>query len=228
MPHMPKKISHAILNKESSQSPLAPLLFGAATFFLPCGFTQSLQLYALTTGSAATSALLLGVFALGTAPALFGLGWASASLKGKTGRFFFQFSGVIVLLLGLWNMQNGFTAAGYPISFPSIAWGSNTSQAADTNVAYDGKIQTVRMTAGLRGYTPSRFTVRAGIPVKWIVDGTNAEGCVSVFQAPKLGIKKLLSRGDNVFEFTPDKPGTYAFSCSMGMYRGAITVVPST
>lgn len=228
MPRMPKKLSHLVLQRESSHSPIAPLLLGAATFFLPCGFTQSLQLYALTTGNALTSALLLAFFALGTAPSLFALGWASTSLKGKAGTFFFQFSGVAVIMLGLWNVQNGFAAAGYPLSFPRIAWNSSGISVADANVVFDGKTQTVRMTADRYGYSPSQFTVRAGIPVKWIVDGTKADGCVSVFQAPQLGIKKLLSRGENIFEFTPDTPGTYAFSCSMGMYRGAITVVPNT
>lgn len=229
VPRMPKRFSHFVLQQKSSQSPIAPLLFGAATFFLPCGFTQSLQLYALTTGSTLTSALLLAFFALGTAPSLFALGWASTSLKGKAGAFFFQFSGVVVIMLGLWNVQNGFAAAGYPLSLPRLAWNSSEGGvAADSNVVFDGKTQTVRMTADKYGYSPNRITVRAGIPVKWIVDGTKADGCVSVFQAPQLGIKKLLSRGENVFEFTPDTPGTYAFSCSMGMYRGAITVVPNT
>jgi len=228
LPHMPKRISHAMLKTESFQSPVTPFLLGAATFFLPCGFTQSLQLYALSTGSILSSSLLLFVFALGTAPALFALGWASTSLKGKAGTLFFQFSGVVVLLLGFWNVQNGFTAAGYPLAFPRIEWSTRAANGADPNVVFDGTTQTVRMSAGLRGYTPSHFTVRAGIPVKWIVDGTKAEGCVSVFQAPQLNIRKLLSRGDNVFEFTPQQPGTYAFSCSMGMYRGSITVVPQT
>ena len=228
LPHMPKRISHAMLKTESFQSPVTPFLLGAATFFLPCGFTQSLQLYALSTGSILASSLLLFGFALGTAPALFALGWASTSLKGKAGTLFFQFSGVVVLLLGFWNMQNGFTAAGYPLAFPRIEWSARAANGTDPNVVFDGTTQTVRMSAGLRGYTPSHFTVRAGIPVKWIVDGTKAEGCVSVFQAPQLNIRKLLSRGDNVFEFTPQQPGTYAFSCSMGMYRGSITVVPQT
>lgn len=228
IPRMPKSLSRFVLQHESSQSPIAPLLLGAATFFLPCGFTQSLQLYALTTGSALTSALLLACFALGTVPALFALGWASTSLKGKAGTFFFQFSGVVVIMLGLLNVQNGFVAAGYPLSLPRIAWNGSGASVADSNVVFDGKTQTIHMTADATGYSPNQITVRAGIPVKWIINGTKAEGCISVFQAPQLGIKKLLSRGDNVFEFTPDTPGTYAFSCSMGMYRGAITVVPNT
>lgn len=41
---------------------------GALTFFLPCGFTLAMQMYAMTTGSFVVGALTLGLFALGTAP----------------------------------------------------------------------------------------------------------------------------------------------------------------
>ncbi len=225
MPRMPKSISRGVMNMETGQPRRwTPLLLGAGTFFLPCGFTQSLQLYALTTGSALTSASILGMFALGTAPALLGLGWASSSLKGKAGTLFFQFSGALVIVLGLWNIQNGFTIAGYPLSFPQ--W-SGIVSAADGSP--EGGIQTIRMNVAYGGYEPNAFTIRAGIPTRWLIDGTNGGGCASVLQAPRLGISQTYLRpGINTLTFTAPQPGTYAFSCSMGMYRGTITVVPNT
>src|SRR5207253_2976505 len=39
-PKMPRFISRRVMNAEGKEHPLAPLLLGAATFFLPCGFTQ--------------------------------------------------------------------------------------------------------------------------------------------------------------------------------------------
>ena len=107
-------------------------MFGGATFFFPCGFTQALQVYALTTGSFFGSAAILAGFAIGTAPALLALGWASSSLKGKFGKLFFQFSGALVIVLGLWNMQNGLTLAGYPISLPQFKLESAVSAETDT------------------------------------------------------------------------------------------------
>ncbi|MBI2476736.1 sulfite exporter TauE/SafE family protein, partial [Candidatus Uhrbacteria bacterium] len=47
-------------------SPRASVTSGALTFFLPCGFTQAMQLYAVSTGDFWTGALVLGAFALGT------------------------------------------------------------------------------------------------------------------------------------------------------------------
>lgn len=227
MPRMPKSLSHRIMDAEGKEHPLAPFGLGAATFFLPCGFTQALQLYALTTGSFMAGALTLLAFALGTAPALLALGWASSALKGKFGQFFFQFSGALVIVLGLWNIQNGLTIVGYPINFPNLSGG--TAQAAgDTTSSgtMEGNTQVIKMNIS-GGYNPNRFTLRAGVPVRWEVDGTNAGGCTSVLVSRQLGIQKFLQPGVNTIEFTPSQPGEIAFSCGMGMFRGSFTVVPS-
>lgn len=235
MPRMPKALAHRVLDAERREHPMAPLLLGGATFFLPCGFTQALQLYALTTGNALLSAGLLFAFALGTAPALLALGFASGSLKGKAGKLFFQFSGALVVALGLWNIQNGFAIAGHPLSFPrlfsestALAGEPRAIAAADPNVTFDGREQTVRMAIEYSGYSPSRFTIRAGIPTRWVIDAKDGGGCLTVLQAPKLGIRKFLNPGLNTIEFTAPNPGVVPFSCSMGMFRGQIEVVPNT
>lgn len=234
MPSMPKSLSHKVMDAEGKEHPLMPFGMGAATFFLPCGFTQALQLYALTTGSFMTGALSLAVFALGTAPALAALGWASSSLKGKAGRFFFQFSGALVVVLGLWNIQNGLAILGHPISFPNLAASTTTVAAAQADApaptdlvpVVDGK-QIVKMSVS-SGYEPNHFTIRAGTPVKWEIDATNGGGCASVIVSQKLGVQKLLTRdASNVIEFTPTAAGEIPFSCSMGMYRGSFTVIPA-
>lgn len=228
MPRMPKRLSHRIMDAEGKEHPATPFALGAATFFLPCGFTQGLQLYALTTGSFGASAMLLLAFALGTAPALLVLGYASGSVRGKAGQFFFRFSGALVIVLGLWNMQNGLTIAGYPLQFPAFAVASATQngQSEDSNVVVEGNTQVVKMAIGYAGYEPNQFTLKAGMPVRWEVDGTNAGGCTSVLMSRQLGIQKLLEPGTNVFEFTPKEPGKIAFNCSMGMVGGSFTVVP--
>ncbi len=231
MPKMPKSLSHRVMDAEGKEHPFMPAGLGAATFFLPCGFTQALQLYALTTGSFKIAALSLGAFALGTAPALLALGWASSSLKGKAGRFFFKFSGALVVVLGIWNIQNGLAIAGYPISFPKFTTASPSLASAPTGATnsaaiIDGKqIIKMKVTAG---YLPNHFTIRAGIPVRWEIDATNGGGCASVLVSRQLGIQKLLEQiPSNIIEFTPTITGEIPFSCSMGMYRGSFTILPA-
>jgi sulfite exporter TauE/SafE len=79
---------------------LGPIL-GALTFFLPCGFTQSVQLQALTAGSFGKAVLLLGCFALGTMPVLFltGMGLAKG-LSGARRRLLSKAAGFFLLILG--------------------------------------------------------------------------------------------------------------------------------
>ncbi|MBI5221433.1 MAG: sulfite exporter TauE/SafE family protein [Candidatus Magasanikbacteria bacterium] len=231
MPRMPKGLSNRIMDAEGKEHPVMPLALGAATFFLPCGFTQALQLYALTTGSFLTGASILLAFALGTAPAMLALGFASSSLKGKFGRFFFQFSGALVVVLGLWNIQNGLTIAGYPLSFPSLTGSSEiqaaTNSVSDANVTVEGNTQVVKMAVDSSGYNPSHFTIKANMPVRWEVDATNAQGCISVLASRQLKLQKFLTLGKNIIEFTPTEVGEIKFNCSMGMYRGSFTVLPT-
>lgn len=234
LPRLPKALSHRIMDSEGKAHPLAPFALGAATFFLPCGFTQALQLYAITTGSFATGAATLLAFALGTAPALLALGFASSSLKGKAGRFFFQFSGALVVVLGLWNIQNGLAVAGYPLSWPSRggqevaqAAGAGTHGTTSLSGIRQGQAQVIQMGFNDYGdYEPKHFTLQAGVPVRWEVDGTKAAGCTTVLTSRKLGIQKVLARGINTIEFIPQQPGEIQFSCSMGMMRGSFTVLP--
>src|SRR3989344_1734943 len=67
IPNFIGKHAHSLRNINHT---LTPLLVGVATFFLPCGFTQSMQIYTLTTGSFLTGSLIMFTFALGTLPVL--------------------------------------------------------------------------------------------------------------------------------------------------------------
>ncbi len=219
LPRMPKALAHRVMDVEGNHHPVMPLLLGAGTFFLPCGFTQSLQLYALTTGSFFGGAAALFAFALGTAPALIALGWASSALKGRAGKFFLRFSGALVAVLGVWNVQNGLTVAGYPIEFPSA-----TAQTEVVSGPMDREAsRTVNILVN-NGYSPQTFTLVAGVPATLRLSGKTG-GCLSTFVIPKLGINKVLKNGGvTEITFTPKDPGRYAFSCGMGMYRGSFTV----
>ena len=87
-------------------------LLGASTFFLPCGFTQAMQLYAISTGSPLQGALTMGVFALGTTPGLLGVGGLTSVIKGQSSKLFFKTAGVIVMLLAFFNISNGLNLIG--------------------------------------------------------------------------------------------------------------------
>jgi uncharacterized protein len=218
----PKRLSHWIAGLSDSEHPAAPFVLGALTFFLPCGFTQSLQLVALASGNFMTGAAVMFTFALGTLPSLLGLSAISSTATGGFSRLFLRFSGTLVLLLALFNLNSGFALMGIDtdtlLQRPPPVAGS----AAVTN-----GVQTVSMTVTPYGvYEPSRFTIRAGLPVRWVIDGSARMGCLQFLTIPALGITRDLKPGTNVIEFTaPESPGTLAFSCSMGMARGSFTII---
>lgn len=112
-PSMPKFLSRHALGVSKLNHMLTPLLVGVATFFLPCGFTQAMQLYSLTTGSFLTGALTMLSFALGTLPILALISFSSFSVtsSAKAG-IFFKSAGLIVILFALFNIINSLVVIG--------------------------------------------------------------------------------------------------------------------
>jgi sulfite exporter TauE/SafE/copper chaperone CopZ len=90
-----------------------PLIIGFATFFLPCGFTQSMQVSALGSGSFMSGLFIMLAFALGTLPMLVLLSFGSASFAhGKHAPLFFKSAGVVVIGLGLFALFAGLAGLG--------------------------------------------------------------------------------------------------------------------
>lgn len=112
-PTLPKFLSSHLLEVKKINHTLTPVLLGIVTFFLPCGFTQSMQLYALSTGSFLTGAMMMFLFALGTLPALALLSFTSLGMhdKIKSG-IFFKTAGLVVIFFALFNLINGFVVIG--------------------------------------------------------------------------------------------------------------------
>ena len=112
-PTLPGFISRHLLELQRLNHTLTPALLGAATFFLPCGFTQSMQFYALSTGHFLTGALTMLAFALGTLPVLGLLSFASAGIHSrKVSGVFFKSAGLVVIAFALLNVKNALAVAG--------------------------------------------------------------------------------------------------------------------
>lgn len=66
---LPKSISRFFgITDNKIYSHKGTILLGALTFFLPCGFTQAMQLYAISSGNFISGALIMSLFAIGTKP----------------------------------------------------------------------------------------------------------------------------------------------------------------
>jgi sulfite exporter TauE/SafE/copper chaperone CopZ len=110
---LPRVFSDWIHELKDKRAAMVPFLLGAATFFLPCGFTQSMQLYTLTTAHFLTGALTMFSFALGTFPVLALLSFSTLGTHGreKSG-VFFKTTGLLVIFFGLYNVMNSLVGYG--------------------------------------------------------------------------------------------------------------------
>ena len=101
--------------------PKYALLVWALTFFLPCWFTQSMQLFAMQTGSALQWALMLWAYWLWTVPLLLWL-WLSAGYFKAKMRMFNKVIAWLLVAFGLITFANWWNASQWTISTVVEQW----------------------------------------------------------------------------------------------------------
>lgn len=103
---LPKFITRKIADEKKFEGRYMPFVMGALTFFLPCGFTITAQTIALLSASATQGALIMGFFALGTAPMLLLIGLSSVKFFSKPhlALTFSRVAGFLVLFFAAYNL----------------------------------------------------------------------------------------------------------------------------
>ena len=102
---MPKFITRKIADEKNFKGKYMPFIMGALTFFLPCGLTITAQTIALLSGSWIQGSLIMGFFALGTAPMLLFIGLSSVTFFSRSVTFS-KVAGFLVLFFALFNIIN--------------------------------------------------------------------------------------------------------------------------
>ncbi|MGI9107181.1 MAG: cupredoxin domain-containing protein [Pyrinomonadaceae bacterium] len=97
---------------------------------------------------------------------------------------------------------------------------------AEGNASQSVSADAIKVTVSEKGYEPSRIEVKKGQPVKLAFYRKDANNCGGevVFPATKMR-RKLPVGKTTVVELTPQNSGELAFTCGMGMMRGALVVV---
>jgi len=235
---VPKPLRDAGAKISVSLQKGGPFGVGLLNGLMPCGPLQTMQLYALGTGSALGGALSMLIFSVGTVPLLFLFGVTATLLPRKAVPMMVKASAVLVMFLGVVTFARAATLAGIPLPFqgnPSIVQttgtqgsGAKSQSAALQNTIVANGAQSIVTEFKNGNYVP--FAVKAGVPLKWTIRIAEQDitGCNGTVIVPAYGIRKKLVPGDNLIEFTPSKAGTIAYSCWMGMIRSSITVVGDT
>ncbi len=244
--HIPKFGKNVKL--KSGRKPRTPFFVGLCNGFMPCGPLQSMQVVALASGNPLAGALSMFCFSLGTVPLMLGFGSAVSMLGKRFTRQVLKVGAILVVVMGLSMMAQGGTLSGLngkatgalmaentdtntdadnndinKISETRTATDTTTSSADENENTDETQYVTSTLQAG-RSYPD--ITVKAGEPVKWTVEAPDGSinGCNYKIIQQELGIEYAFDEGENVIEFTPEKAGTYTYTCWMGMITGKIYV----
>ncbi|MGP3979833.1 urease accessory protein UreH domain-containing protein [Streptomyces sp. KR80] len=242
VPRPPASFGRLLRRSAKTDSVATPALIGFATVLVPCGVTLSMELVAITSGSAVAGAAVMAGFVLGTAPLFAALGYlfrrTSRALSGRLAAL----TGVVVLAIAAWTMGSALQAGGW-VSFSSpgkpaaasepftveggshsggSGGGETSAPAAPVRIDASGK-QVVTLTV-TDFYVPTQFTAKAGVPTTLVLHGQDSGGCARAFTIPELGVSEIVKRnGDTTVDLGTRKPGALRFSCAMGMQTGTIT-----
>lgn len=85
--------------------------------------------------------------------------------------------------------------------------------------------QLISMDVLKNSFSPNKFTLRKGVPVKWTINVKELDDCNKVIVIPEYGLDIKLQAGVQVIEFTPSESGVIPWSCWMGMIPGTFVVI---
>ena len=218
-------------SKESKKYASNPLAIGLLNgLMIACGPLQAIYIMAAGTGSMLEGAKLLFIFALGTLPVMLGFGYVTSYISAKSTNKILKASAVIVIILGLVMVNRGLalTGTGYDVNSLTTNFnylgGSGTGSSSNAGVIMENGYQVIKMEVNRYGWKPDKFILKKGVPVKWVIEGKEINGCNNAIQVPKLGLKFDVKKGTQTIEFTPKSTGTISWSCWMGMIPGVFVV----
>lgn len=209
--HLPSKIGKRAL---TIKNPKYASIVGALTFFLPCWFTQSMQLFAIQNGDPFQWGILMAIFALGTMPVLLGIGVGTEYIKKKI-TFLRPILASLLIAFWIFTIYNGFTLAKIQ---------SNTTfNSQKLNTTLPQEIIEVEH----NGYEFIPYTINLEQGKQYIIRVTpsnNGRGCMYAlaYWGKIYDIKKNIS-----FDLPVDasKPQKIPLVCaSMGMRQGLINI----
>lgn len=191
------------------------MLVGGLTFFLPCGFTQAMQLFSVSTGSIWIGALTMGLFAIGTTPGLLLVGGATSFMRGEKGKIALKLVGILVAALALISIGSGLNMAGFKLQ-TARPDGNGSSLGAPQ----DKTINIVFRNASQQ-FDKDEIILKKGQRYHiTIIPEKDGKGCMSTVMLPGLTNSKpqLIRAGQSItYTFTADTVGEYQFVCAMGI-----------
>ncbi len=214
---MPAHLTAGLDRMKTSRSPAMPLALGGLTFFLPCGFTQSMQIMALGSGSVVRGALIMGLFAVGTLPVLFTAGITASWTRRHRVVVFQKAAGLLVIAFAIFTLSSGARLFGFTGRITPGTTVTTMPPATTPPVTTPATSQRIEMHVKYAGFVPAVLHVKKGASVTFAVFGDEVTGCTNRIIIPSLNISRDIAPGENLITFTPTAAGNIPYSCWMGM-----------
>ncbi len=215
LPKMPKVFRDLKKNENG------PFMVGLLNGLMPCGPLQSMQLYALSTGSFVEGALSMFFFSVGTVPLMYIFGKIGEFKNPKIAKNFMKISAILVLVLGVAMANRGLALLG--VGVPTNTVGNASSTELSGEILENQQV----IYTDLEPRSYPNLVLKKDVPIKWVINVSkaNLNGCNNEIIIGEYGIQQKLVVGENIIEFTPTETGNFRYSCWMGMIRANITVV---
>ena len=133
--------------------------------------------------------------------------------------------GVVVIGFAFVNASAGLRLSG--VTLPSL--GVEPAAAAPPpagGVRRPTATQTLTTYQDADGYSPGNVSIYAGIPTRWTIESSNDQHLRRLPRRPRPRHPgPPARRASNTIDLPALPAGTLAYTCSMGMYGGRITIV---
>ncbi len=213
--HLPKKRSEKTL---TTKNPVFAPLIGVLTFFLPCGFTLSMQLIAMNTGNFREWWLAMMLFAIGTLPVLFSLWIWSSYIKDKKFKLLHTIIWILIIFFGIFTIMNGRRL---------LWWFSSTSNNQNIS-SITAEYEQIEIGHNWLNLVPEIITLTAGRDYELtITPSDNGKWCMNSLVIPWFDrtVHQIIKDIPIIYKIHNIKKGTYYVVCwTMGMYQWKIIV----
>lgn len=218
---LPLALSRKISALQTKRS--TPFIIGLLNGLMPCGPLQAMWIIALTSTSPVSGAFSMLVFGLGTVPLMMGFGSIVSILGKKYSSVVVKAGAVLVVVMAMSMLSQGLALGGWSLN--GLLPENKVSQSVQIEKTDENGKQVVKSV--LNPYRYPSITVKKGIPVHWEIEaGENSlTTCNYRMIFHDFDFAYELGYGKNEIEFTPEKTGTFQYTCWMGMVRGTIRVI---
>lgn len=221
---LPQGLFDKLSNMTGLKSNNNPLVIGLLNgLFIACGPLQAMYVLAAGSGSMIIGASLLFAFCVGTLVPLLGFGIFASFMSHGLKNLFVKGSAILVLIIGLMMINQGLILSGSSLNLNSITNSNSVvasgieDQGLKSEVLDGVEYQVIEMEVNRYGWSPDKFVLKKGVPVKWKINGIEINGCNNAIQVPEYGLEFDIVKGKQVIEFTPTKEGVIQWSCWMGI-----------